>query len=161
MMSKYKTKVLQVVSNGVTSVLHWAYSVLCVEVSLYHKLSKLKRRMGVTKISFVFICRADSWLAPSQWETLQINAISHWLGANLETDISSSMMGRCMLSMAMIITTKLSCNKSEKQWYPTTEIIGISTHTHIPYFFHGQNISNFCRIWGYISFNRKYKNIWF
>ena len=30
--------------------------------------------------------RADSRLAPSQWETsLQSNAISHWLGANLES----------------------------------------------------------------------------
>ena len=30
--------------------------------------------------------RADSRLAPSQWDTsLQSNAVSHWLGANLET----------------------------------------------------------------------------
>ena len=30
--------------------------------------------------------RADSWRAPSQWETsLQSNAVSHWLGANLES----------------------------------------------------------------------------
>ena len=30
--------------------------------------------------------RADSMLAPSQWETsLQSNAVSHWLGANLES----------------------------------------------------------------------------
>ena len=29
---------------------------------------------------------ADSSLAPSQWETsLQSNAVSHWLGANLES----------------------------------------------------------------------------
>ena len=27
--------------------------------------------------------RADSRLAPSQWETLQSNAVSHWLGATL------------------------------------------------------------------------------
>ena len=31
-------------------------------------------------------CRADSRLAPSQWETsLQSNAVSHWLGANLQS----------------------------------------------------------------------------
>ena len=29
--------------------------------------------------------RADSRLVPSQWETLQNNALSHWLGANLES----------------------------------------------------------------------------
>ena len=33
--------------------------------------------------------RADSRLAPSQWDTsLQSNAISHWLGANLESALS-------------------------------------------------------------------------
>ena len=32
--------------------------------------------------------RADSRLAPSQWETLQSNAVSHWLGANLELALS-------------------------------------------------------------------------
>ena len=32
------------------------------------------------------ICKADSRLAPSQWETsLQSNAVSHWLGGNLES----------------------------------------------------------------------------
>ena len=36
----------------------------------------------ITKTYF----RADSWFAPSQWETsLQSNAVSHWLGANLES----------------------------------------------------------------------------
>ena len=32
--------------------------------------------------------RADSRLAPSQWETLlQSNAVSHWLGTNLDSDL--------------------------------------------------------------------------
>ena len=36
--------------------------------------------------NFWYHCRADSRLAPSQWETsLQSNAVSHWLGANLES----------------------------------------------------------------------------
>ena len=34
------------------------------------------------------VCKADSRLAPSQWETsLQSNGISHWLGANLESAV--------------------------------------------------------------------------
>ena len=38
-------------------------------------------------------CRADSRLAPSQWETsLQSNAISHWLGANLESAMPFSLL---------------------------------------------------------------------
>ena len=38
---------------------------------------------------------ADSRLAPSQWETsLQRNAVSHWLGANLESALWLSFMHR-------------------------------------------------------------------
>ena len=34
------------------------------------------------------VCRSDSRLAPSQWETLlQSNAVSHWLGTNLESSL--------------------------------------------------------------------------
>ena len=34
-------------------------------------------------------CRADSRLAPSLWQTsLQSNAVSHWLGTNLESALS-------------------------------------------------------------------------
>ena len=39
---------------------------------------------------FTFWCciRVNSRFAPSQWETsLQSNAVSHWLGANLESDL--------------------------------------------------------------------------
>ena len=37
--------------------------------------------------------RADSAFAPSQWETsLHCNAVSHWLGANLESDPSYAML---------------------------------------------------------------------
>ena len=40
---------------------------------------------SVIEIYMYSICRADSRLAHSQWETsLQSNAVSHWLGANLE-----------------------------------------------------------------------------
>ena len=35
--------------------------------------------------------RADSRLAPSQRETLQSNAISYWLGANLESALPHSL----------------------------------------------------------------------
>ena len=35
---------------------------------------------------YCMYCRADSRLAPSQWEmSLQRNAVSHWLGANLKS----------------------------------------------------------------------------
>ena len=38
--------------------------------------------------------RADSRLAPSQWETLlQSNAVSHWLGAKLESALPTHMTG--------------------------------------------------------------------
>ena len=37
-------------------------------------------------MNYLYLCRADSRLAPSQWETpLQSNAVSHWLGTSLES----------------------------------------------------------------------------
>ena len=46
----------------------------------------------------LYVIRADSRLAPSQWETaLQSNAVSHWLGANLESAmVMSESLQRCM-----------------------------------------------------------------
>ena len=39
----------------------------------------------------VHVFKTDSMLAPSQWETsLQSNAVSHWLGANLESALCTS-----------------------------------------------------------------------
>ena len=49
--------------------------------------------------------RADSRLAPSQWETsLQSNRVSHWLGANPESarDTSRSCKGRMMRHNRML-----------------------------------------------------------
>ena len=44
-------------------------------------------------------CRAESRLAPSQWETsLQSNAVSHWLGAHLE----SAQLCTCILTISQI-----------------------------------------------------------
>ena len=44
--------------------------------------------------------RADSRLAPSQWETLlQSNTISHWLGANLETALIFGWITICLLAV--------------------------------------------------------------
>ena len=45
-------------------------------------------------------CSGDSRLAPSQWETsLQSNAVSHWLGANLDSTLKLSWMMTGMTSM--------------------------------------------------------------
>ena len=39
--------------------------------------------------------RADSKFAPSQWETsLQSNALSHWLGTNLESALQGQSWGK-------------------------------------------------------------------
>ena len=44
--------------------------------------------MGVKSNLTALQFRADSRLAPSQWETLlQCNTVSHWLGANLESTL--------------------------------------------------------------------------
>ena len=45
--------------------------------------------------------RADSRLAPSQWETaLQSNAVSHWLGANLESALQGSLSATLAMAVA-------------------------------------------------------------
>ena len=52
--------------------------------------------------------RADSRLAPSQWETsLQSNDVSHWLGANLESD----------LDMIMAVNRQISSDRLSSAWF--------------------------------------------
>ena len=46
------------------------------------KFTCTKSSVGRLRI-FLKMFRADSRLAPSQWETLQSNTVSHWLGSNL------------------------------------------------------------------------------
>ena len=55
--------------------------------------------------------RADSRLAPSQWETaLQSNAISHWLGANLESVVHiDGLLQERRNSIANALELRLSC----------------------------------------------------
>ena len=61
--------------------------------------------LGFSK-SRIHICRADSRLAPSQWETsLQSNVISHWLGANLES----------VLYTAFIVVRPQRCRRCGRQ----------------------------------------------
>ena len=61
--------------------------------------------------------RADSKLAPNQWETsLQCNAASHWLGANLESTLMLLWVPERYVSMETLSTTSV--------WYQILEIIG-------------------------------------
>ena len=46
---------------------------------------------------FIINYRADSRFAPSQWETsLQRNAVSHWLGANLDSALQLINFALCL-----------------------------------------------------------------
>ena len=55
--------------------------------------------LGLTWISVLYH-RADSRLAPSQWETsLQSNAVSHWLGANIESALDHHLPRPQLLSI--------------------------------------------------------------
>ena len=48
----------------------------------------MQKHLKMVPILVNMLFRSDSRLAPSQWETsLQSNAVSHWLGANLESDL--------------------------------------------------------------------------
>ena len=55
-------------------------------VTWMHKWSNTRILHPCNKVSGVYRPPVDSGLAPSQWEALlQSNAVSHWLGANLES----------------------------------------------------------------------------
>ena len=50
-------------------------------------------------VSVVWVTRVDSRFVPNQWETsLQSNAVSHWLGANLESALSDC----CMITLTLV-----------------------------------------------------------
>ena len=50
------------------------------------KILQVRQVKSLRKWEPCIILRADSRLAPSQWETsLQSNPVSHWLGTNLES----------------------------------------------------------------------------
>ena len=72
-----------------------------------HTLKFVFRHGNVVPESFGWIriigvgVRADSRFAPSQWETsLQSNAVSHWLGANLESALGVCHPCSCCSSAA-------------------------------------------------------------
>ena len=61
--------------------------VMCkVSMPLCHYMNTLWTHTYPTITGELWVIRADSRLASSQWETtLQSNAVSHWLGASLES----------------------------------------------------------------------------
>ena len=71
--------------------------------------------MGNYTIARIYQCIfwADSRLAPSQWETLlERNAVSHWLGANLESALISDRVFSCdqaALSVLFIHLCQSAC----------------------------------------------------
>ena len=55
-------------------------------------------------ICCVTLSRADSRLAPNQWEMwLQSNAVSHWLGANLESALLSADTNACVVTLKNVV----------------------------------------------------------
>ena len=60
-----------------------------------------------------WIYRTDSRLAPSQWETsLQCNAVSHWLGANLESALDICRSSSCNISVMIFFYLFFFCQLS-------------------------------------------------
>ena len=58
--------------------------------------AKMKPKVKLHWEEMVIDMQCYSRLAPSQWETsLQSNAVSHWLGANLESALMCSVTARC------------------------------------------------------------------
>ena len=60
--------------------------------------------------------RADSRLVPSQWETsLQSNAVSHWLGTNLESALQGKKIGLVMRQLRRYAVTAHTVGGKEDQ----------------------------------------------
>ena len=69
------------------------------------------------------LCKAYSRLVPSQWEmSLQSNAVSHWLGANLESALTVCLyeVHYCRNSQDPLFDyVRWCCNKSTVDPVPT------------------------------------------
>ena len=73
---------------------------------------------------------ADSRFAPSQWETsLQSNAVSNWLGANLECSTFplcwwlQLWCACCMLCVVVVCVFRLECSYLHENWKKTRVFI--------------------------------------
>ena len=92
-----------------TSIWHYVKYVTCSVnyISISYSCSALLLSCWTTFVVTQVIrtkFRADSRLVPSQWETsLQNNAVSHWLGANLESALKF-MMGYPALNFSTVIS---------------------------------------------------------
>ena len=79
-------------------------------------------------ITFICIIRADSRLAPRQWETsLQSNAVSHWLGANLESALIMPNVERFRTHYVILLSCLIKYASSLEP-DPCFHSINISTH---------------------------------
>ena len=93
-----------------------------VNVTIYFRVRQNTSTYTTSSSRALSHTRADSRLAPSQWETsLQSNAVSHWLGTNLESalhtilsaiivwlhydDVIMSMMASRITSLMMIYSS--------------------------------------------------------
>ena len=95
-------------------------------MSMYHKLDEgltayEKKRekkvfVGCWPLSATGCQFCDSRLAPSQWETsLQSNAVSHWLGANLESALCYGQWGYQRLVLLKLEGSYIDCSSS-RNW---------------------------------------------
>ena len=68
------------------------------------------------------LTRADSRLAPSQWETVLLcNAVSHWLGANLESALLTCDNCQDWGRLMSIHSPTMSSPSSDHQWCSTAQ----------------------------------------
>ena len=75
----------------------------------------------------IIFARADSSLALSQWETsLQCNAVSHWLGANLESALyaTPSLNWSNPGDVALTICNKIRPASERRRYKVTPSLIG-------------------------------------
>ena len=101
----------------------------CAIFLFYHMKCVLQHNVHTKSIKLWFLTlRADSRLAPSQWETsLQSNTFSHWLGANLEASLYSDNLQQdcyvqCLSNRAGISLAMRPAN-DRRRYIVTTSLI--------------------------------------
>ena len=77
-------------------------------------IAKVTQRLKLTTIE------ADSRFAPSQWEmSLQSNAVSHWLGANLESTLAIQRLGDFYYKDNTVVRPSYLYNGNPHYWQET------------------------------------------
>ena len=96
----------------------WSTCHFQVEYDYFFFLAACKNTISIPEQPVTYIAKAGAGLAASQWETsLQSNAVSYWLGANLESGLIAFNLYTCAMSFSVFPSLDIV-------WLPVSVIYG-------------------------------------